>query len=242
MHYYQFNIKTYQAATFHLDNDHDLAYRRLLDYYYDNEGPIANGLPWLSHRFKLPMQVIENVLHEFFVLTEKGWENSYCDRVIAEYKQYINKQRNNGRLGGRGIKRDEENNKPTANPTLTQRQANNKQETINNKQNNTTRAIALVCPQDVPEQVWKDFLALRERKKSPLTETAFKGIVREANKAGYSLKDALEVCCLRGWTGFKAEWVLKDRPSSKAASWNEAINATGDNIERDITSIAERVD
>ena len=28
----------------------------------------------------------------------------------------------------------------------------------------------------------------------------------EAKKAGISLQEAMEVCCARGWVGFKAEW------------------------------------
>jgi hypothetical protein len=40
-----------------------------------------------------------------------------------------------------------------------------------------------------------------------MTDTALRGIEREANNAGVSLQAALETCCQRGWTGFKAEWV-----------------------------------
>lgn len=61
-------------------------------------------------------------------------------------------------------------------------------------------------PSDVSEQVFADFLKIRSAKKAPLTETALDGIRDEAAKAGVSLEDALKVCCLRGWQGFKAEW------------------------------------
>jgi uncharacterized protein YdaU (DUF1376 family) len=42
MHYYKFNIADYRSATAHLTNEEDLAYRRLLDMYYDTEVPIPN--------------------------------------------------------------------------------------------------------------------------------------------------------------------------------------------------------
>lgn len=62
-------------------------------------------------------------------------------------------------------------------------------------------------PAGVEKQVWKDWLALRRSKKAPVTETALRHIQREADKAGLSLQHALEVCCNRGWTGFRADWV-----------------------------------
>jgi hypothetical protein len=55
--------------------------------------------------------------------------------------------------------------------------------------------------------VWGDWLQLRKAKKAPVTQTAVDGIRREALKAGISMQQALELCCQRGWTGFKAEWV-----------------------------------
>jgi hypothetical protein len=40
-----------------------------------------------------------------------------------------------------------------------------------------------------------------------MTTAALSGIMGEAEKAGWSLERALSECCLRGWQGFKAEWV-----------------------------------
>lgn len=63
-------------------------------------------------------------------------------------------------------------------------------------------------PDGVSDVVWKDFKKLRAAKKAPLTETALAQITKEAQKAGLSLQQALETCCVRGWQGFKAEWLL----------------------------------
>ncbi len=59
----------------------------------------------------------------------------------------------------------------------------------------------------IDEKIAHDFVTLRKAKKAPITETAIAGIKREAQKAGYSLQQALQTCCERGWIGFKAEWV-----------------------------------
>jgi hypothetical protein len=41
-----------------------------------------------------------------------------------------------------------------------------------------------------------------------VTETALAGIIREAGKAGLSLEAALSMACERGWTGFRADWLI----------------------------------
>lgn len=71
-------------------------------------------------------------------------------------------------------------------------------------------------PESVSEQVWNDFTALRTKRRAPITETALKGIQREAEKAGITLEEALSTCCERGWQGFKAEWY--SRATAKSSS------------------------
>jgi hypothetical protein len=58
----------------------------------------------------------------------------------------------------------------------------------------------------VPEQIAKDWLAIRKTKRAPLTTTALEAVQREASIAGLSLADAVRVSAERGWQGFKAEW------------------------------------
>jgi len=71
------------------------------------------------------------------------------------------------------------------------------------------RATGVATPSGVSDSVFQDFKKLRAAKKSPLTQTALEGITREAAKAGLSLSTVLEMCCERGWAGFKAEWVAE---------------------------------
>lgn len=68
---------------------------------------------------------------------------------------------------------------------------------------------ALSRPENVSEQVWSDFLSQRKQLKADLTVTALEGIKREADKIGWSLEQALVECTVRGWRGFKAEWINK---------------------------------
>lgn len=69
-------------------------------------------------------------------------------------------------------------------------------------------------PDGVDDQTWRDFLKHRKKIGGDLTPTAMKGFVREAEKAGWSLEDALTETIFRGWRGFKAEWVQDKKTAS----------------------------
>lgn len=80
------------------------------------------------------------------------------------------------------------------------------------------KRTSVARPDGVSEQVWEDFSALRTKRRAPITETALKGIQREAEKAGITLEEALSTCCERGWQGFKAEWYRREKLEQKNAS------------------------
>ena len=208
MHYYNFNIGDYMKHTLHLTPEEDLAYRRLLDMYYDSESPIPSDIPLVSRRLRMDSKIVESVLKEFFDLTDEGYRNYRADGEIADYHKYLAKQKANGKLGGRPKKSQR---KPTANPSLTQdepkKSLNNKQQTTNNNHIDT--------PSGVSESVFRDYLEVRKTKKAKWTETALKGLTKEAEKAGMSLQEAMELCCARGWVGFKAEWVKDQETKAK---------------------------
>jgi len=101
MHYFQFHIGDYRAATAHLSNDEDLAYRRLLDMYYDTENQIPLDTQWVAKRLRMDCDVVKAVLQDMFKLTETGWHHGRCETVIEQYHAMAEKNRANGRLGGR---------------------------------------------------------------------------------------------------------------------------------------------
>lgn len=209
MHYYNFNIGDYMKHTLHLTPEEDLAYRRLLDMYYDSETPIPSNIPLVSRRIRIDAKVVESVLNEFFELTSEGYKNYRADGEIADYHKYLAKQQSNGKLGGRPKKSQ---SKPIANPDITQlepkKSLNNKQQTTNNKQIDT--------PVGVCNLVFNDYLEVRKAKKAKWTDTALKGLQREATKANLSLEQVMRICCERGWIGFKAEWAKPDVQPTKS--------------------------
>ena len=114
MFYYNFNIGDYLKHTAHLTSEEDLAYRRLLDVYYDTETPIPNDIPRVSRRLRVASETVKLVLEEFFHATEEGYRNKRADREIAAYHAFLQKQKSNGIKGGRP------KTKPTDNPRVSQ--------------------------------------------------------------------------------------------------------------------------
>ena len=92
------------------------------------------------------------------------------------------------------------------------------------------RQKKIARPDDVSQQVWDDFLALRKAKRATLTATALSGIRNEAGRAGMTLEHALSMCCMRGWQGFKAAWVgdsvqnIGKRPAKPSQMTDEQLS------------------
>ena len=201
MHYYNFNIGDYISHTRHLTVIEDCAYRRLIDLYYLHEQPLNESSTVVARAINMRdhKEEVQAVLEEFFELVDgKGWVNQRCDEEIEKYQ---NKLEAASRAGKASAER-------RLNARSTDVQLNKKQETIpiTNKQKNIK---ALPRPESVSEQVWMDFVSQRKKLKADITQTALAGISREAAKAGWTLEAALTECTVRGWRGFKADWVNK---------------------------------
>ena len=202
MHFYRFHIGDYKSATAHLSNEEDLAYRRLLDMYYDTEKPIPLETDWVARRIRVGSEVVATVLQDMFLETENGWVHDRCDEEIREYHRMADRARANGKAGGRP-------KNPVGSQSEPSRKLTNNHKPVTNNQVDIKRTSAPVCPEGISLQVWSDYLAVRKAKRSPLIATALTAIEKEAGKAGWSLEKALSECVSRGWVGFKAEWVDK---------------------------------
>jgi len=213
--------------------------------YYDTELPIPNDIPWVSRRLRIEAGIVKSVLLEFFEPSDDGYKNHRADLEIAAYHGFLEKQKSNGIKGGRPKKT---HGIPKPNPSLTQN--NPKQETLNTNQQPLTIKHKLikdnyVSPIGVLPEVWQDFVQQRKAKKAAITETAIKGIEREANKAGITLNAALQEICARGWTGFKAEWVQKGNKTEHQLRQDATAKAIfGDTsvIEMEAFNVANRLD
>jgi hypothetical protein len=71
------------------------------------------------------------------------------------------------------------------------------------------KRVIVEKPESVSQQVWDDWLTIRKSKKAALTQTAWELMLKEVDKAGWTIEAAIDECCLRTWASFKASWVNK---------------------------------
>jgi len=138
MHYYQFNIKDYSFASIRMSLMEDLAFRRMLDFYYETEKPLPCELKRIAKLIGMSdhQESIRDVLNEFWLETESGWVNTRAELEIVKYHSKAESARLNGKKGGRPKTQQEPRITQSvnlANPDITQPKANHKPITNNHK-------------------------------------------------------------------------------------------------------------
>ena len=95
MHYYSFHIGDYQSHTAHLSEMEDLAYRRMLDWYYLHEKPLPLEVEEIARvtRMRTHCECIAVVLREFFERTADGWINARADEELTRLNAKSEKAR-----------------------------------------------------------------------------------------------------------------------------------------------------
>jgi len=88
MHYYQFHIGDYKSHTHHLSLLEDLAYRRLLDFYFLHEQPIKHRDIARQIGMREHEEDVMTVLNEFFISTADGFVSPRADKEIKQYKEF----------------------------------------------------------------------------------------------------------------------------------------------------------
>jgi len=203
MHYYQWNIGDYIKHTAHLTLEEDITYRRLLDYYYDTEQPITQNNPLVSRKLRVPEKALQTILDEFFVLTENGYINLRADAEIAQYYEFIEKQKANGIKGGRPKKT---HRLPTANPSQTQAEPKITLNTIHNTLNNNKGQgdkSPFVLNEKIPKAAWQDWHDYRNSQKGwtgkakQLSANSLLALIEKGHDAQTIVNKSIE----NGWKG-----------------------------------------
>ena len=207
MHYYQFHIGDYRASTAHLSNEEDLAYRRLLDMYYDTEQPIPLDTQWVARRLRVDTQVIATVLNDMFTATETGWIHERCDAEIAHYQHLAEKNRVNGRKGGRP-------KKPNGLPTETQSEpkktlTKNQEPLTNNHKRESQRGTRLAPDFALPDE-WVSFCRQQRPELDP--RDVFDGF------RDYWVAQPGQKGVKTDWTATWRNWVRRQQATQKTAS------------------------
>jgi uncharacterized protein YdaU (DUF1376 family) len=85
VNYYPFHIGDFAAHTAHLSWEEDIAYRRMLDWYYLNEKALPGDPVKVARLIRMPqsLDAISTVLEEFFVLSDNRFHNKRADEELA---------------------------------------------------------------------------------------------------------------------------------------------------------------
>ena len=117
--------------------------------------------------------------------------------------------------------------KQRSNVTVTTPETETETETeIKKQKQKQFDAVQHLVSLGVNQQVAQDYC--KQRKKKP-TLTAINGLEREVKKARISLQQALEICCARGWEGFKADWI-KDKTQQLTGQQSAWLTITGQTL------------
>jgi uncharacterized protein YdaU (DUF1376 family) len=205
MNYYPFHIGDYISHTSHLSDAEDLAYRRMIDLYYQTEEPFKD-VTWVARRIKSTPEIVKLLLEEFFEFDSDVWRSKRADEEIAKYRLKADSARNANRI---------KTEKKSALITELKSElisepyhiVTNNQEPITNNQ----EPLNTITPEGVSDEVFKDFCKLRKGLKAPVTQTAINGLAKEGQKANLSLEQVMILCCQNGWRGFKAEWIKEKK-------------------------------
>jgi uncharacterized protein YdaU (DUF1376 family) len=206
MHYYKKNIGDYAKKTGRLSMLQHGAYTLLIDSCYDREKfpTLEEAIEWSWAITKDEIDAVEFVLKRFFTFENGVYVQSRIQEEIIEYHSKANKNKEiaiqrEAKRRGESTKRERIVNETPPN-----------QEPITNN-----HKPKIITPEGVSESLFKDYLEVRKGKKAKWTETAYKGLQREADKAKMTLSEVMQMCCERGWVGFKAEWVKEEAIKQK---------------------------
>ena len=232
MHYYKKNIGDYAKKTGRLTMLQHGAYTLLIDACYDRERfpTIDEAIEWTWALTQDEIAAVEFVLKRFFTLEGDRYVQSRIQDELNDYHELSIKNKEialerEARRRSKITNRIQSVNESSPN----QEPRTKNQEPISNK--------LIPTPEGVSKSVFQDFVKLRKGLKAPVTETALKGLEREALKANMTLQEVLELCCQNGWRGFKAEWMDKNKsagqkPDKMRNFWdqinNSDIKALGD--------------
>jgi uncharacterized protein YdaU (DUF1376 family) len=204
MHYYKRNLGDYAKKAGRLTMLQHGSYTLLIDSCYDREifPTLEQALEWTWASTEAEVEAVKFVLSRFFTLDKDGCYVQ--DRILQELLEYHAKADTNKRIA---IERETKRREKSTNreQSVNEPPPNQEPRTKNHKpvtNINTT-------PEGVSQSVWQDFVSHRKANKASITQTAISRIANEAEKAGWTLEQALTECVARGWRGFKADWVAE---------------------------------
>lgn len=140
MHYYKFNIGDFDKTTRHLSIIERGLFRDILDLYIKDEKPVTDNLKKLERllcvKSKAEKEALQNILDDFFVLTDDGYYSDYCQSILNDTTDRVEASRENGKKGGRPSKQNQNETKANGNQDESQSKPSENLEKTQDKPSN----------------------------------------------------------------------------------------------------------
>jgi hypothetical protein len=164
-------------------------------------GQYISGLIRLSSELKQSIQEIRTSLKRLEALSVISIKstNKYSIYTIENYSIY----QDDNTLDNKQIT----NNQQTDNKQSTTKQEHKH---INTKEDYIYQ-LAMLTDLGIDEKLANTWLAIRKKKRQPLTEFSLKATLREVEKAGITLEAAIVKCCEKTWAGFEARYLENEK-------------------------------
>jgi uncharacterized protein YdaU (DUF1376 family) len=251
----------YLRDTRHLSVMEHGAYVLALMHCWDQKGPMPlderRQFHIINARSNDEQAAWVRVRDDFFIRMEDGWYNKRMAEIVGDAEAISARNRMAGQRSAEvrrmrsavrkaGVQRafnerstsvERASEPPPPPPQPIQHQYGIQNTTPPPAAQGATHRVAVVMPTDVPAEVWNDWTAHRRAKKAQITARVLDAIRKEAQAAGWTLEQALAESTMRGWVGFKAQWVQGDGPAAPAVQ----RMAKGDAITQRNIEVARRV-
>ena len=161
----------------------DLAYRRLLDFYFLHEQPIKHRDIARQIGMREHEEDVMTVLNEFFISTEDGFVSPRADKEIKQYKEFAEAGKRGAAKRWGTPPNGEAISPPNATPIAT-----NNHKPITNNQEKKTLGKRLASDFSFPKE-WEDFCQQTRPELSPVkTFDQFKDYwIAQAGQKGVKL-------------------------------------------------------
>ena len=143
-------------------------------------------------------------------------------RDLKKWEKRAENSRKNGALGGRPKKNPQKPNRLIENPQEPEKPVTDTvtvtvTDTVNVKDINKDikkdpvfNFRKSLLELGAKEDLVLDFLKVRAKLKASNTETAFKYLKNQINKSKYNVNQIIEVCIVKNWKSFKADWDISE--------------------------------
>jgi len=209
VNYYNYHIGDYRTATAHLTLEEDATYKRLLDYQYDKESPISDEPAIIARRIRSTEPLVRAMLEEFFISTSEGWINRRVMGEVQNHQEFVEKQSQNGKKGGKRTHR-----LPIANRTHTLPSTNTQLPSTNKESETDFSELPKALDSSDFRDAWNKYLQYRKERKKPLYPTSFLAKWKQMEGWGQEAAiTAINNSIANGWQGiFPADQGTTSKP------------------------------